>query len=191
MCHLLSPSMPPPQDTVERIQRHDNVALHFSSPITDAITRPDGIALLTPKGWHNADFLILGTGFDVDLWRRPELAGLADHVALWGDRYTPPDREQHVVAARYPYVGPHFELLEKHPGRLPALGNIHLFNTGSLVSLGPVAGGLNGMPFGIPRLIAGLSHDLFRAEVASLYDEFIHFAEPDAWDAVTTPSAAE
>jgi len=191
MCHLLSLSMPPPQDTVERTQRHDNVALHFSSPITDAVPRPDGIALLTPKGWHGADFLILGTGFDVDLRRRPELAALADHVALWGDRYRPPDREQNVVAARYPYVGPHFELLEKHPGSLPALGNVHLFNTGSLVSMGPVAGGLNGMPFGIPRLIAGLSHDLFRAEVASLYDEFIHFAEPDAWEALTRRSAAE
>ena len=191
MCHLLSLSMPPPQDTVERTQRHDNVALHFSSPVIDAVTRTDGIALLTPKGWHGTDFLILGTGFDVDLRLRPEFAGLAEHVALWGDRYTPPDREQNAVAARYPYVGPHFELHEKHPGSLPALGNVHLFNTGSLVSMGPVAGGLNGMPFGIPRLIAGLSHDLFRAEVASLYDEFIHFAEPDAWEGVRTRGAAE
>ncbi len=191
MCHLLSLSMPPPQDTVERTQRHENVALHFSSPITDAVIRSDGIALLTPKGWHDADFLILGTGFDVDVRLRPELVGLADHVALWCDRYTPPEREQNAVAARYPYVGPHFELLEKHPGSLPALANIHLFNTGSLVSMGPVAGGLNGMPFGIPRLIAGLSHDLFRAEVASLYHEFVHFAEPDAWEAVGTRSAAE
>lgn len=191
MCHLLSLSMPPPQDTVERTRRHANVALHFSSPITDATARSDGIALLTPKGWHAADFLILGTGFGVDLRLRPEFADLANHVALWGDRYTPPDSEQNSVAAQYPYVGPHFELLEKHPGILPALRNIHLFNAGSLVSMGPVAGGLNGMPFGIPRLIAGLSHDLFREEVASLYHEFIRFDEPDTWEVVTARGAAE
>lgn len=191
MCHLLSLSMPPPQDTVDRTRRHDNVALRFSSPITDAAARSDGIALLTPSGWHVADFLILGIGFEVDLRLRPELVGLADHIALWADRYTPPDREQNAVAARYPYVGPHFELLEKHPGSLPGLNNIHLFNAGSLVSMGPLAGGLNGMPFGIPRLIAGLSHDLFRTQVAALYHEFIHFAEPDAWEAVRTRTAAD
>jgi FAD-dependent urate hydroxylase len=191
MCHLLSLSMPPPQDTVERTRRHDNVTLHFSAPITDAATRTDGIALLTPNGWHAADFLILGTGFGVDLRLRPELAGLADHLALWGDCYTPPDREQNAMAAQYPYLGPHFELLEKHPGSLPTLRNIHLFNAGSLVSMGPIAGGLNGMPFGIPRLIAGLSHDLFRAEVSSLYHEFIHFDEPDAWEEVGLRGAAE
>ena len=34
MCHLLSLSMPPPQDTLERTMRHANVTLHFSSPVS-------------------------------------------------------------------------------------------------------------------------------------------------------------
>lgn len=191
MCHLLSLTMPPPQDTVERTVRHANVALHFSSPITDAAAQADGIAVRTPGGWHSADFLILGTGFAVDLRLRPELADLAEHVALWGDRYRPPTGEENAAAALYPYVGPHFELMEKRPGTLPALRNIHLFNAGSLVSMGPVAGGLNGMPFGIPRLVAGLSHDLFRAELGPLFKEFADFEEPDSWEAVRTRGAAE
>ena len=148
-----------------------------------------GIRLRTPQAWHAADFLILGTGFAVDLRARPEFAGLAEHVALWGDRYTPPPEEADPAAARYPYVGPHFELLEKQPGSLPALRNVHLFNAGSLVSMGPVAGGLNGMPFGIPRLIAGISHDLFRAELDSLFTEFASYEEPDAWEAVRAGGA--
>jgi cation diffusion facilitator CzcD-associated flavoprotein CzcO len=191
MCHLLSLSMPPPQDTLERTMRHANAMLHFASPITDAAARAEGIAVLTPDGWHGADFLILGTGFGVDLRLRPELADLAEHVALWGDCHAPPAGEENPVAALYPYVGPHFELMEKHPGAVPGLRNIHLFNAGSLVSMGPVAGGLNGMPYGIPRLIAGLSHDLFRKEVAALYKEFVHFDEPDTWEAVRTRGAAE
>ena len=188
MCHLLSLPMPPPQDTLQRTLCHANVALHFAAPVLDAETAAGGIRLRTPKGWHAADFLILGTGFGVDLHTRAEFAGLAEHVALWGDRYAPPPggvpREADTAAARYPYVGPHFELLEKHPGTLPALRNIHLFNAGSLISMGPVAGGLNGMPFGIPRLVAGLSHDLFREELDGLFEEFSHYDEPDAWEAL-------
>ena len=184
MCHLLSLPMPPPQDTLQRTLKHHCVALHFSSPVLDAETAADGIRLRTPKAWHTADFVILGTGFSVDLRTRPEFAGLAEHVALWGDRYTPPPEQADPAAARYPYVGRNFELLEKRPGSLPALRNVHLFNAGSLVSMGPVAGGLNGMPFGIPRLIAGISRDLFRAELDSLFAEFASYDEPDAWEAV-------
>ena len=189
MCHLLSLPMPPPQDTLQRTLRHANVALHFSSPVMDVETIAGGIRLRTPQAWHPADFLILGTGFAVDLHARPEFAELAEHVALWGDRYTPPHEEADAAAARYPYVGPHFELLEKSPGSLPALRNVHLFNAGSLVSMGPVAGGLNGMPFGIPRLLAGISHDLFRTELDSLYTEFASYEEPDAWEAVRAGSS--
>jgi cation diffusion facilitator CzcD-associated flavoprotein CzcO len=184
MCHLLSLPMPPPQDTLQRTLAHANVALHFSSPVLDAETTVDGIRLRTPKGWHAADFLILGTGFGVDLRLRQEFAGVAEHVATWGDRYTPPAGDEDAAAALYPYVGPHFELHEKRPGSLPALRNIHLFNAGSLVSMGPVAGGLNGMPFGIPRLIAGLSRDLFHEELDSLFTEFSRYDEPDAWEVV-------
>jgi cation diffusion facilitator CzcD-associated flavoprotein CzcO len=184
MCHLLSLPMPPPQDTLERTLRHPNVVLHFSSPVLDADAVADGIRLRTPNAWHAADFLILGTGFGIDLSVRPEFTGLAEHVALWGDRYTPPAEEADPAAARYPYVGPHFELMEKRPGGPSALRNVHLFNAGSLVSMGPVAGGLNGMPFGIPRLIAGISHDLFRAELDGLFSEFASYDEPDAWEAV-------
>jgi cation diffusion facilitator CzcD-associated flavoprotein CzcO len=184
MCHLLSLPMPPPQDTLQRTLKHAHVALHFSSPVLDAETVAESIRLRTPKAWHAADFLILGTGFGIDLRARPEFAELAGHVALWGDRYTPPPEEADPAAARYPYVGPHFELLEKQPGSMPALRNVHLFNAGSLVSMGPVAGGLNGMPFGIPRLIAGISRDLFREELDTLFTEFASYDAPDAWEAV-------
>jgi hypothetical protein len=40
------------------------------------------------------------------------------------------------------------------------------------------------MPFGIPRLIAGISRDLFRAELDGLFIEFASYDEPDAWEAV-------
>jgi nucleoside 2-deoxyribosyltransferase len=51
---------------------------------------------------------------------------------------------------------------------------------------GLVAVGLNGMPWGISRLIAGLSADFYRAEVDSIFAAFAGFDEPDAWENVKT-----
>ena len=186
MRRLLAMPMPPPQDTVERTMRHPNVRLHPAAPILDADYQTNRIRLRTPQGWHETDFLILGTGVGVDLADRPEFDAIAGHVALWGDRYTPPVAEMDAAAARFPYLGPHFELSERQPGTMPALRHIHLFNTGAVVSTGIVAGGLNGMPWGIPRLIAGLSRDFYLAEVDNIFTEFATFEEPDAWESVKT-----
>ena len=183
---LLAMPMPPPMDTVERTARHVNFRSHAASPILDAVCCAGGIRLRTPTRWHDTDFLILGTGVGVELAEQPEFSAIAPYIALWGDRYSPPASEADPVAARFPYLGPHFELSEKHPGTMPALRHVHLFNTGAVVSTGIVAGGLNGMPWGIPRLIAGLSRDFYLAEVDNIFAEFAEYNEPDAWESVGT-----
>jgi FAD-dependent urate hydroxylase len=186
MRRLLAMPMPPPVDTVERTARHVNFRSHAASPILDAECYAGGIRLRIPAGWHETDFLILGTGAGVELAERPEFSAIAPYVALWGDRYRPPASEADPAAARFPYIGPHFELSEKHPGTMPALRHVHLFNTGAVVSTGIVAGGLNGMPWGIQRLIAGLSRDFYLAEVDNIFAEFAEYNEPDAWESVRT-----
>ena len=188
MRRLLSMPMPPPHDTVERTLRHTNVRLHAASPVLTAAYQEGRIRLRTPRHWQEADFLILGTGADVDLAVRPEFASIADHIALWGDRYAPPASEADPAAARYPYLGPHFELVEKRPGVMPALRHIHLFNTGAVVSSGIVAGGLNGLPWGVARLIAGLSRDFYQTEIDRVFADFDQFGEADAWEQVKTQS---
>jgi cation diffusion facilitator CzcD-associated flavoprotein CzcO len=87
MHRLLSFPMPPPQDSVDRVMRHANVSVHYATPVLDAVP---GIRLRTPSGWCDTDFLILGTGFGVDLADRPELSEIADHIATWADRYAAP-----------------------------------------------------------------------------------------------------
>jgi cation diffusion facilitator CzcD-associated flavoprotein CzcO len=186
MRRLLAIPMPPPVDTVERTARHVNFRSHAASPILGAEYYAGAIRLRTPAGWHETDFLILGTGVGVELAGQPEFSAIAPYVALWGDRYRPPASEADPAAARFPYIGPHFELSEKHPGTMPALRHVHLFNTGAVVSTGIVAGGLNGMPWGIQRLIAGLSRDFYLAEVDNIFAEFAEYNEPDAWESVRT-----
>jgi hypothetical protein len=160
--------------------------MHGGEPVLDAAHHEGGLRLRTPRGWHEADFLILGTGVSVDLSSRPEFAAIAGEVALWRDRYHPPVSEADPVAGAYPYLGRHFELVEKHPGTLPALRNIHLFNSGALVSTGIIANGLNGMPWGVARLIAGLSRDFYVGEIGQVFAEFAQYEEPDAWEQVKT-----
>jgi len=177
MHRLLSFPMPPPRDSVERVMRHDNVSVHFASPVLEA--RP-GVRLRTPSGWHDVDFLILGTGFGVDLGARPEFAAIADRIDTWSDRYTPPEDKADVEMGRHPYVGAGFELM----GALPELRRIRMFNAGSMVSTGPVSTGLNGMPFGLPRLIKHISRDFLCDQAAVMLEEFEIYDEPDAWEAV-------
>ena len=183
MQRLLSLPMPPPQDTLERTFRHPGAHLHLGSPLLDAAPGAgSSIRLRTPAGWREADFLILGTGFTVDLALRPELAALAPHAARWRDRH-PPSIEN-PAAARYPYLSAGFALTERTPGTMPALHNVHLFTVGAMVSMGPISGGLNGMPWGVPRLVKALSEDLFAAELDAAWAAFTRYDTPDPWEAV-------
>ena len=61
-----------------------------------------------------------------------------------------------------------------------------MFNHGAMVSAGPVATGLNGMPFGLPRLIKHMSCDFLRDQAGVLLEDFETYDEPDAWEAVRT-----
>ncbi len=192
MRRLLSLPMPPPQDTLHRVTRHSNAHLHFASPLLDARLGAHGTALRlrTPDGWHDADFLVLGTGYSVDLADRPEFAEVVGQAAIWGDRYTPPPALADAAAARYPYLGSGFELTEKTQGEMPMLRNIHLFNIGAVVSMGTISGGLNGMPFGVPRLVRHLCRDLFMLELDRAYAEFAAYDEADPWEVVRTQRIA-
>jgi cation diffusion facilitator CzcD-associated flavoprotein CzcO len=107
------------------------------------------------------DHVLLGTGFTTDLSSRPELAGLAADVALWGDRFTPPLGEEDPTLARFPYLGPAFELTERLPGAAPHLGRIHVFNNGAIASLGPVCNGVTGLKYGAPKIVAGIARSFF------------------------------
>ena len=181
MYRLLSLPMPPPQDSVDRVMRHPNVSVHYATLVHDAAP---GIRLRTPSGWFDTDFLILGTGFDVNLQERPELAPIAGHIATWADRYAPPADRANAAMGRYPYVGSGYELMETTPGSMPGLRRIRMFNGGALVSAAPTATGLNGMPFGVPRLIRHISRDFLRDQAGTLLAEFETYDEPDAWEAV-------
>jgi len=105
-----------PQATYDRCARHDNFRLVTGAPWTDVQVLDDAVVIETQRGRYAADFLICGTGIDVDFSQRPELQRVADNIARWSDRYDPPEAERDERLARYPYLGPDFSLLPRRQG---------------------------------------------------------------------------
>lgn len=179
MNHLLTLREAFPRETWERAARHPNFRLETGAEWRRCEAAGAAIRLETPKGVFEADFLIVGTGFDVDLARRPEMAGFAGQVALWGDRYAPPAGEANPRLARYPYLGGGYELLEKTPGAAPWLRHIRLFTYATTVSFGPSGSSINAMKFAAPRLVAGIVRDLFLEDVETHWSSLRAYDLPE------------
>jgi len=154
------------RETWERATRHPNFAVHTGAGIETARVDGEGVCLGTPRGEHHVDFVICGTGFDMDLSVRPELAGVAAHVATWADRYQPPVEERNARLGRYPYLDEGMAFTEKQPGSAPWLSAIHCFNFGATLSFGPSGSSISAMKFAVPRMVHAITRDLFRGEFA-------------------------
>lgn len=165
--YLLSAASPPPHESVLRVQKLPGFAFRFAEPWTDVKIGADGVTVTTAKAVERFDAVLFGTGFDVDMGRVASLAAFAGNIRLWGDVRPPAEARAHEEAARYPYVGPGFELQEKLPGATPLLPRIHLFNWGSILSQGALAGDIPGTRFGATRLAEAISLGLFREDVAT------------------------
>jgi cation diffusion facilitator CzcD-associated flavoprotein CzcO len=166
--YILSEAVPPPHESVLRCDRHAGFTVHFAEPWLDVVASADGVAVVTGRGRYDFDAVILATGFSVDLAQRPELAGFHDRIALWADRVSPLEAERHPDAARFPYLGPGFELAERTPGTVPGLAHIHLFNAGSTMGHGALAGDIPGMAFGANRLSHAIASHLFVASADAM-----------------------
>jgi cation diffusion facilitator CzcD-associated flavoprotein CzcO len=176
MRHILELRESFPQATYDRMRRHANFTIHTGAGWRSARVRGERVEIDTAKGAFAADFVICGTGIDIDPAARPELATAAPYVATWGDRYRPPAGEESPRLARFPYLGPDGELTEKVAGTAPWLARIHDFTMGATVSLGPSGCSINAMNIAVPRLVAGLTRGLFTEDLAH------HWRTLQAWD---------
>ena len=154
----------PTPDAIERAVRFANFHIHLGSEWRDVRTEDGRIAAQFEHGRFYFDFAIAGTGFRVDLSRRPELADLADDVLLWRDRYQPPAKQADEDLGAHPYLGFGHELQEKRPGTAPQLRNIHLYNPGGFVSFGLPIGDVPSLRRDVPAVVSAISRDLFLAD---------------------------
>ncbi|MBX3500753.1 MAG: NAD(P)/FAD-dependent oxidoreductase [Alphaproteobacteria bacterium] len=179
MRHLLSIREALPVETWNRVTQHANFHLHTGSPWVDARAIDGAIEITTPRGKYGADFAISGTGFDMDITARREIAEAIPHVATWADRYTPQSGEQDARLGRYPYLGAGFELVERVQGAAPWLKDIHVFDFGTMMSFGPSGASINGMKFAVPRLAFAITRDLFTADIEHHYATMMAYDTPE------------
>ncbi|SJZ82243.1 Predicted flavoprotein CzcO associated with the cation diffusion facilitator CzcD [Enhydrobacter aerosaccus] len=165
MGHIMRTRESFPGDTYRRVMAFPDFRMHVGRNWTDARLANGRVRIETTSEPFDADYVICGTGIRQNLKARPELANIADHVALWGDRYAPPPGEEDPLLAASPYLGPDYAFLEKTPGTTPWLADIHLFGIGTTLSFGPSGSSINAMTIAVPKLVAGLTRGLFQADL--------------------------
>lgn len=165
MRHLASLGEPFTQDAWERVSRFANYRMITGAPWDRVEADGETIRIDTPRGSFEADYLICGTGVKVDLALRPELSGLEELIATWGNRYTPPPHEAAPEIAGFPYLNDRYAFTEKNPGQTPWIENIHCFSYAATASFGQSGGAIRPLRYQIPQLARGLTRDLFLADV--------------------------
>jgi len=149
--------IPPPEESIKRIKSFSNFELLSSTQILGAKMQKNEIHLQTSKGTIRADFLILATGYAVDGSKVPEIAAFREKIKFWSDQ----GKTLSGKMGRFPYLGRHFEFLEKEPGTAPYLDNIHCFNYGAFLSHGRISGDIDCIDIGLKRLCEGICIGLF------------------------------
>ncbi|MES2938839.1 MAG: NAD(P)/FAD-dependent oxidoreductase [Pseudomonadota bacterium] len=159
--YIFDEQVPPPWETVRRCDAHDSFALRLGETWVDVQPDAGGVTVATSRTTERFDAVVFGTGFDVDLRDRAELARYAAHIDTWARHITPEQAASHPEPARFPYLGSGFELRSADGAHAEALSRLHLFNWGSTMSQGALAGDIPGLAIGATRLAQAIARDLF------------------------------
>ena len=185
MSHILGMREGFPQATYDRCARYAAFCLRTGASWTSARLIGDAVEIALSlgartTGTHTADFLICGTGVEIDFARRPELARVAGNIARWADRYDPPPEERDERLARFPYLAQDFSLLPRQPGLTDWMSDIHMFNIASTMSFGPSGASINAMTTAVPKLVAGVTRGLFVGDLERHWQSLRQYDVPQA-----------
>jgi FAD-dependent urate hydroxylase len=168
---------PPPHETIHRAMQHEGLMLRLNSEL-GAVARAGGKVRIVVSGEEKLfDFLIVGTGFDVDIAKDPLFAEVADRHARWQDRYTPPAGLANPHLAKMPYLGDGFELQERVAGATASLSRIHVFNPAAAVSMGANSSDVPGLTNGAERLSRHIMHHLFAEDFDAIMERIQAWGE--------------
>ncbi|MGK7864725.1 NAD(P)-binding domain-containing protein [Falsiroseomonas sp. E2-1-a4] len=167
----------PPRESLQRLARQPGFHLHLSTPVRSVAEDADGVTLRLPGEDLRVAMLILGTGFAIDLSKRPELADLAPRVKLWSDVLQPPGGLGEF--ALYPYLGPGFEFQQRSGGTQPWIAQVHAFAIGAIASLGLISGDIPGVGDGARRLAEAIARSLFVEDAAHHLSAVRGYADPE------------
>ncbi|MDO7840716.1 FAD/NAD(P)-binding protein [Sphingomonas immobilis] len=179
MASFLGHNQPPTNDTFARAAAWPGFELHLGAPWLAVREEGGAVRVTTPQGEHDFDFVVLSTGLMSDPGLRPELRLVADHIARWADRYTPPPGEANALIDAHPYLGAGFELLPRDGADAGALHGLFAFNYSALISLGLSASALSGLQTALPRVLRGITDQLFLDDREALVADLIAYDEAE------------
>ena len=179
MASFLDRNQPPTNDTFDRAAAWPGFALHLGAPWLSVEMAGDHVRVTTPQGTHEFDFVVLSTGLVSDAGLRPELRLVADRIARWADRFTPPTGSAHALIDAHPYLGSGFELLPRENDDATPLHGLFAFNYSALVSLGLSASALSGLRTALPRLLKGVTDQLFLDDRTALVADLLAYDEAE------------
>jgi glycine/D-amino acid oxidase-like deaminating enzyme len=179
MAAFLGHNQPPTNDTFARAAAWPGFELHLGSPWL-SVAETDGVVrVTTPHGSHDFDFVLLSTGLVSDPGLRPELRLVASRIARWADRFAPAPGTEHALIDAHPYLGPGFELLPRDEADADALYGLFAFNYSALISLGLSASALSGLRTALPRVVKGVTDQLFLDDREQLVADLIAYDEAE------------
>jgi cation diffusion facilitator CzcD-associated flavoprotein CzcO len=169
--YIFSEQVPPPYESVLRCEKHKGFSIRFSEGWQDI----QGLEVKTSKGKHEFDALIVCTGFDVNVLERKEIASFRNSIETWASHVSKAQAKRFPEEARFPYLGDAFQLR----GRKKCLDRVHVFNFGSTMSHGALAGDIPGIEIGATRLAQGIARDLFVADADRHYERLLAHNEDE------------
>jgi cation diffusion facilitator CzcD-associated flavoprotein CzcO len=175
--HFLSYNQPPTNDTFDRAAAYPGFTLHLGAPWNATRETPEGVMVKTPEGDFTFDLLVLSTGLLTSAKLRPELSNLAADIACW--------RDKHVTAKRnpliddHPYLAADFGVTALTPKAEDRLHGLFVFNYAALASLGLSASALSGLKFAVPKLVRGITSQLFTDDAKEILGDYAAYAEEE------------
>ncbi len=164
--------IPPTQEAVERVKGNMSLRICYDVTIQRVEQNLQGVLIHTAKGDFAGDLVVLGTGYGVDGFKRPEMQSFMDVVLLWQGHVSEEILERVPKLGHFPYLGAHFQFQEKEAGLAPYLKHIYCFNYGAFLSHGLISGDIPGISIGAARLAAGVAAD-FLLEDIELYKKSV------------------
>lgn len=176
---------PVPHETVKRALAQPGFHIHLGTPV-EQVAGEGGQVLVYLGGEKPAvrthDFLIVGTGFRIDIAAVDALHKLQADIARWEDVYQPPPGLIRPHLAGFPYLGPGFELQERVPGKNPDISRIHMLNHGAALSHGSIASDIPGVGIAAERAATAIVAHLFREDSLHHLEALRHYNEPELID---------
>lgn len=172
-----SHDQPPPQRSFQQAMDSGAITLRPSTPWL-AVRDVDGsVRVAIPDGTLVFDHLILATGAVTDLAARPELDRIAPLVRRWHDAIDTGDAHDPTLGA-LPYLDDGYAFTP-NDDRDDWVRRVFAFNALSYVSHGPHSTSISGHRHALPRLIRGVTKQLFRDRMGAVLTELEAYESVD------------